>query len=158
VLHFFCCVLITGLFYSSQPVIPGNIIIRQRGLEYKPGLNVGIGKDFTLWALTEGWVHFTEQEKVPIDKEKWWLLKNKKKRPAKVCNVVQYDPNVVARMRYAQRVIENQERIALRDSQLAIGRTPGWEPAHPGVGDIKVNKHALPRSGKKKLRPVVVTA
>jgi large subunit ribosomal protein L27 len=39
-------------------VYPGNILVRQRGKRYHPGLNCGIGRDFTLFALTEGWVHF----------------------------------------------------------------------------------------------------
>lgn len=43
---------------GGQPVIPGNIIIRQRGTKYYPGANVGMGKDHTLFALTEGKVEF----------------------------------------------------------------------------------------------------
>ena len=43
---------------GGQPVIPGNIIIRQRGTKYIPGDNVGLGKDHTLYALTNGWVKF----------------------------------------------------------------------------------------------------
>jgi len=44
---------------GGQSVIPGNIIIRQRGTKYYPGTNVGMGKDHTLFALTEGRVAFT---------------------------------------------------------------------------------------------------
>ena len=44
---------------GGQAVIPGNIIIRQRGTKYFPGTNVGMGKDHTLFALTEGRVAFT---------------------------------------------------------------------------------------------------
>jgi large subunit ribosomal protein L27 len=44
--------------FGGQHVIPGNIILRQRGTVYHPGKNVGIGKDFTLFALTEGIVEF----------------------------------------------------------------------------------------------------
>lgn len=44
---------------GGQSVIPGNIIIRQRGTKYYPGTNVGMGKDHTLFALTEGRVSFT---------------------------------------------------------------------------------------------------
>jgi len=44
---------------GGQAVIPGNIIIRQRGTKYYPGTNVGMGKDHTLFALTEGRVSFT---------------------------------------------------------------------------------------------------
>ncbi|NDF11688.1 MAG: 50S ribosomal protein L27 [Proteobacteria bacterium] len=39
-------------------VIPGNIILRQRGTEYHPGANVGMGKDHTIFALVEGKVEF----------------------------------------------------------------------------------------------------
>ena len=44
--------------FGGQEVIGGNIIIRQRGTRVYPGVNVGIGKDHTLFALTEGRVHF----------------------------------------------------------------------------------------------------
>ena len=44
---------------GGQHVIPGNIIIRQRGTKVNPGANVGMGKDHTLFALTEGRVAFT---------------------------------------------------------------------------------------------------
>ena len=43
---------------GGQAVIPGNIIIRQRGTKYYPGENVGMGKDHTLFAKTEGRVTF----------------------------------------------------------------------------------------------------
>jgi large subunit ribosomal protein L27 len=44
--------------FGGQAVVSGNIIIRQRGTEYHPGTNVGVGKDFTLFALTDGVVAF----------------------------------------------------------------------------------------------------
>lgn len=44
--------------YSGELVKPGNILIRQRGLRYKAGLNVGIGKDFTLFSLVNGIVSY----------------------------------------------------------------------------------------------------
>jgi large subunit ribosomal protein L27 len=44
--------------FGGEAVIPGNIIIRQRGTKYHPGSNVGIGKDHTIFALTEGRVSF----------------------------------------------------------------------------------------------------
>lgn len=44
--------------FGSQGVIPGNIIVRQRGTKFYPGANVGMGKDHTLFALTEGVVRF----------------------------------------------------------------------------------------------------
>ena len=44
--------------FGGQKVIPGNIIVRQRGTKHHPGRNVGMGKDHTLFALTEGTVLF----------------------------------------------------------------------------------------------------
>jgi len=44
--------------YGGELVIPGNIIIRQRGTKFHPGANVGMGKDHTLFALVEGRVAF----------------------------------------------------------------------------------------------------
>jgi large subunit ribosomal protein L27 len=44
--------------FGGQTAIPGNIIVRQRGTKYHPGTNVGIGKDFTLFALKAGVVTF----------------------------------------------------------------------------------------------------
>ena len=44
--------------YGGQKVIAGNIIVRQRGTKHHPGRNVGIGKDHTLFALTNGTVQF----------------------------------------------------------------------------------------------------
>jgi len=46
--------------FGGQPAISGNIIVRQRGTVYHPGNNVGQGKDFTLFALTDGIVEFRE--------------------------------------------------------------------------------------------------
>jgi ribosomal protein L27 len=44
--------------FGGQEVVGGNIIIRQRGTKVYPGVNVGIGKDHTLFALAEGRVRF----------------------------------------------------------------------------------------------------
>lgn len=44
--------------YGGQAVLAGNILIRQRGTQFHPGVNVGIGKDHTLFALTDGKVAF----------------------------------------------------------------------------------------------------
>ncbi len=46
--------------YGGEVVVPGNIIVRQRGTKFHPGSNVGIGKDHTLFALTEGRVSFKQ--------------------------------------------------------------------------------------------------
>ena len=44
--------------FGGQAAISGNIIVRQRGTQYHPGQNVGLGKDFTIFALTDGTVEF----------------------------------------------------------------------------------------------------
>ena len=44
--------------YGGQFVLPGNIIVRQRGTKFHPGANVGIGKDHTLFATSDGKVTF----------------------------------------------------------------------------------------------------
>lgn len=45
--------------FGGEKVKAGNILIRQRGLKFYPGLNVGCGKDFTLFALKEGIIKFS---------------------------------------------------------------------------------------------------
>ena len=56
--------------FGGEAVIPGNIIIRQRGTKVHPGTGVGIGKDHTIFALVEGVVKFenrsNRQKKVSV--------------------------------------------------------------------------------------------
>ena len=47
--------------YGGQAAIAGNILVRQRGTQHHPGLNVGIGKDHTLFALVDGTVKFQKK-------------------------------------------------------------------------------------------------
>ncbi len=47
--------------YGNQAALAGNIIVRQRGTKHNAGENVGIGKDHTLFALTDGIVQFTKR-------------------------------------------------------------------------------------------------
>jgi len=48
--------------YGGQAAIAGNIIVRQRGTVHRPGRNVGMGKDHTLFALTDGVVTFKKKK------------------------------------------------------------------------------------------------
>jgi len=48
--------------YGGQVVKAGNIIVRQRGTVHKPGLNVGLGKDHTIFALIDGKVKFQKKK------------------------------------------------------------------------------------------------
>jgi large subunit ribosomal protein L27 len=47
--------------YGGEHVLAGNIIVRQRGTKFYPGAGVGMGKDYTLFALVEGHVRFHER-------------------------------------------------------------------------------------------------
>lgn len=54
--------------YGSETVVAGNIIIRQRGTKFIPGKNVGLGRDYTIFALTDGIVRFDkESRRVNVD-------------------------------------------------------------------------------------------
>ena len=48
--------------FGGQAAISGNIIVRQRGTVYHPGKNVGVGRDFTLFALADGVVEFKRKK------------------------------------------------------------------------------------------------
>jgi len=49
--------------YDGQVVSAGSIIVRQRGTKYHPGKNVGLGRDFTLFALADGAVKFNKNNR-----------------------------------------------------------------------------------------------
>jgi large subunit ribosomal protein L27 len=49
--------------YGSENVVAGNILVRQVGTLFHPGQNVGMGRDFTLFALVDGTVKFTRAQK-----------------------------------------------------------------------------------------------
>jgi len=49
--------------YGNQPAKAGSIIVRQRGLTFKPGKGVSVGKDYTIFALKSGIVHFDSDKK-----------------------------------------------------------------------------------------------
>ncbi len=54
--------------FGGQSVVAGNIIVRQRGTKFHPGADVGIGRDFTLFALKDGTVKFDrEHRKVSVE-------------------------------------------------------------------------------------------
>ena len=53
-----------GKKFGGESVLAGNIILRQRGTKYHPGSNVGLGKDFTLFALTPGKVQFDKAHRL----------------------------------------------------------------------------------------------
>jgi large subunit ribosomal protein L27 len=52
--------------YGGQPVQPGDILVRQCGTRFHPGRGVGMGKDFTLFALENGVVEFQSRRRVSV--------------------------------------------------------------------------------------------
>ena len=48
--------------FGGEAVIPGNILVRQRGTKWHPGKNVGLGRDYTIYAMVEGRVQFKERD------------------------------------------------------------------------------------------------
>lgn len=53
--------------FGGQAVTAGTILVRQCGTRYKPGKNVGLGKDFTIYALVDGTVRFQTGRRVHVD-------------------------------------------------------------------------------------------
>ena len=52
--------------YAGETAKTGSIIIRQRGTQFRPGLNVGLGRDYTLFALADGIVKFDKSAKKKV--------------------------------------------------------------------------------------------
>nr|YP_010032250.1 ribosomal protein L27 [Schizocladia ischiensis]QOW07463.1 ribosomal protein L27 [Schizocladia ischiensis] len=52
--------------FGGHKVSAGSIIVRQRGLTFKPGINVGVGKDYTIYALKSGLVYFNTKKNKKI--------------------------------------------------------------------------------------------
>jgi large subunit ribosomal protein L27 len=48
--------------FGGEAVIPGNILVRQRGTKWHPGKNVGLGRDYTIYSMIEGRVQFKERD------------------------------------------------------------------------------------------------
>ena len=48
--------------FGGEKVRAGNILVRHRGMKFKPGLNVGCGKDFTLYAIIDGTIKFDSKD------------------------------------------------------------------------------------------------
>ncbi len=48
--------------FGSELVVAGNILVRQRGTKFLPGLNVGLGRDYTIFSLVDGHVKFTDKK------------------------------------------------------------------------------------------------
>lgn len=69
--------------FDGQVVRAGNIIVRQRGMEHRPGRFVGMGRDYTLFALADGTVKFGGGRYVHVIPAESWKPPVKKKKPRK---------------------------------------------------------------------------
>ncbi len=52
--------------FGGELVLPGTILVRQRGTQFHPGLNVGLGRDFTIYSLVKGTVNFSRKSKTRL--------------------------------------------------------------------------------------------
>jgi large subunit ribosomal protein L27 len=52
--------------FGGEKVVPGNIIVRQVGSPFKPGVGVGMGRDYTIFATVEGRVQFDKHKRVSV--------------------------------------------------------------------------------------------
>src|SRR3546814_16064115 len=71
--------------YGGQAIEAGNIIVRQRGTQFHPGMGVGLGRDHTLFALVDGRVESSEERRegkgcVSTGRCRWWPYHLKKKK------------------------------------------------------------------------------
>lgn len=57
--------------FGGQACLAGNIIVRQKGSKFRAGQNVGVGKDFTLFALTDGKIEFSRKKVTRYDGRKY---------------------------------------------------------------------------------------
>jgi len=53
--------------FGGERVVAGNIIVRQRGTKFLPGKNVGVGRDYTLFALVDGTVKFGTRRRISVE-------------------------------------------------------------------------------------------
>ena len=114
--------------FGGQPAIAGNIIVRQRGTKHNPGLNVGIGRDHTLFALAEGIVTFKKK----ADNRSYVSVLPLELEP--VAEVAAPKPVVKAE----KKVVEAKAPVA--EAAPAVGEAPVAEEAAP-----KVKKAAAPK-------------
>ena len=63
--------------YANEQVVAGNIIVRQKGTKIHPGNNVGMGKDYTLFALVDGVVKFEPYRRTRKQEFTIWMAHHK---------------------------------------------------------------------------------
>jgi large subunit ribosomal protein L27 len=112
--------------FGGQPAIAGNIIVRQRGTKHNPGLNVGIGRDHTLFALAEGIVTF-----------------KKKADNRSYVSVLPFEVETVAEVAAPKPVVKAEKKVVEAKAPVAVEEAP--------VADVAVEE--APKT-KKAAAPV----
>ena len=98
--------------FGGQPAIAGNIIVRQRGTRHNPGLNVGIGRDHTLFALIDGQVVF-----------------RKKADDRSYVSVIPYEAAPVVEAPAAKPVAKAAAKPVVEAAPVAVAEAPAAEAA-----------------------------
>jgi large subunit ribosomal protein L27 len=109
--------------FGGQPAIAGNIIVRQRGTKHNPGLNVGIGRDHTLFALAEGIVTF-----------------KKKADNRSYVSVLPFELEPVAEVAAPKPVVKAEKKVVEAKAPVA--------EAAPAVEEAPVAEEAAPKAKK----------
>jgi large subunit ribosomal protein L27 len=100
--------------FGGQPAIAGNIIVRQRGTKHNPGLNVGIGRDHTLFALAEGIVVF-----------------KKKADDRSYVSVLPFETEVVAEVAAPAPKVKAEKKVVEAKAPIAKAETAAEEAPKP---------------------------
>src|SRR5690606_18742880 len=110
--------------FGGQAAIAGNIIVRQRGTQHHPGRNVGIGKDHTLYALTDGIVEFRKKKNnrsfvsvVPFSGE---VIEKAKATPVKTTAKPKVEAAEVAKPAKAEKVAEKAPKTEASEDLSAM--------------------------------------
>src|SRR5476651_305459 len=115
--------------FGGQPAIAGNIIVRQRGTKHNPGLNVGIGRDHTLFALIEGEVVF-----------------KKKADNRSYVSVIPFEVAPVA-------VVEAPKPVAKAEKKVAVVEAVAVEPVAEAAAPIADEAPAPKKKAAPKKKP-----
>ncbi|HWZ14270.1 MAG TPA: 50S ribosomal protein L27 [Mucilaginibacter sp.] len=111
--------------FGGQPAIAGNIIVRQRGTNHNPGLNVGIGRDHTLFALAEGIVTF-----------------KKKADNRSYVSVLPFETEAVAEVAAPKSAVKAEKKVV--EAKAPVAETEVVEAAAPKAEAPKAKKAAAP--------------
>jgi len=126
--------------FGGQPAIAGNIIVRQRGTKHNPGLNVGIGRDHTLFALAEGIVTFKKK----ADNRSYVSV-----LPFEV-ETIEEVAAPAAPVKAEKKVVEVKAPVAVEEAPVAVAVEKAPVAATAAVADAPVAETAVEEAPKAK--------